>query len=80
MKVIFKWRSKIIDFLSIDRNNSKLVFHTILQNCFMLFMLQKYLYSYILKMHHWFRQFSVGNTIYEKKGTDIAIINSKVTL
>ena len=28
---------------------------------------KKYLYFYILKMHHWFRQFSVGNTIYEKR-------------
>ena len=55
-------------------------FHTILQDSSLLLMLQKYLHSYILKMHHWFRQFSVGNTIYEKKGTDIAIINSKVTL
>ena len=55
-------------------------FHAILQDSSMLFMLQKYLYSYILKMHHWLRQFNVGNTIYEKKGTDIAIINSKVTL
>ena len=57
-----------------------LVFHTILQDSSMHFMPQKYLHSYILKTHHWFRQFSVGNTIYEKKGTDIAIINSKVTL